>query len=74
MNQYVIANRIKDLSRSIYIQCLAGKASDNQQILDDIMELELALGNLRKHIDLERSGFYQPESDLKGLAEREALR
>lgn len=72
MNQYVIANRIKDLSRSIYIQCLAGKSCDNQQILDDIMDLELALGNLRKHIDLERSGYYKPESDLKGLAAREA--
>jgi hypothetical protein len=36
------------------------------------MDLELALGNLRKHIDLERSGYYNPKSDLSGLAAREA--
>lgn len=72
MNQYVIANKIKDLSRSIYIQCLAGKASDNNQILFDIQEIESELNALRACIALEQSGYYMPKSDLKGLAAREA--
>lgn len=72
MNQYIIANRIKDLSRAIYVISLSGKVADNDSLLNIVTELEGELLSLRQCIDLGKSGFYQPESDLKGLAAREA--
>lgn len=74
MNQYIIANRIKDLSRAIYILSLSGKVADNDNMIKLTDELEEEISSLRKCISLEQSGFYQPKSDLKGLAAREALR
>lgn len=72
MNQYIIANRIKDLSRAIYILSLSGKVADNDNMIKLTDELEEEISSLRKCISLEQSGFYHPKSDLKGLAAREA--
>ena len=72
-----ISTTIKDTSRSIYIQLLAGKTSQSDQLKDDIKDLENALIDLKTVMALENSGYIIQrcqESDLKGLAQREAMR
>lgn len=73
MNIQTISTTIKDTSRSIYIQLMAGKISAGGQLYNDIKDLEQAIAELKRILDLERSGYTQTiESDLRGLAEREA--
>ena len=68
-----ISSIIKDTSRSIYIQLMAGKVSTGEQLDNDIKDLEQAISGLKRILDLERSGYTQStKSDLRGLAEREA--
>lgn len=68
-----ISTTIKDTSRSIYIQLMAGKISAGEQLDKDIKDLERAIAGLKRILDLERSGYTQAtKSDLRGLAEREA--
>jgi hypothetical protein len=62
-----ISSTIKDTSRSIYIQLLAGKTK-SEQLINDISELEAAIGSLKSALDIG----YTTTSDLKGLAAREA--
>lgn len=70
-----ISTTIKDTSRSIYIQLMAGKISAGDQLDKDIKDLEQAISGLKRILDLERSGYTQIiKSDLKGLAQREAMR
>lgn len=70
-----ISTTIKDTSRSIYIQLMAGKISAGEQLDKDIKDLERAIAGLKRILDLERSGYTQAtKSDLRGLAEREAQR
>ena len=76
MNLNRISTTIKDTSRSIYIQLLAGKVSDSEQLTKDIREIENALVALKAVIALEQSGYSLPSgqtSDLKGLAARESM-
>ena len=71
-----ISTTIKDTSRAIYIQLLAGKVADSEQLKKDIKEIENALVALKALIALEQSGYsFQPNqvSDLKGLAQREQM-
>lgn len=69
-----ISTTIKDTSRSIYIQLMTGKISDGEQLDKDIKDLEQAISGLKRILDLERSGYTQEiKSDLRGLAEREAI-
>lgn len=73
MNIQTISTTIKDTSRSIYIQLMAGKISAGGQLYNDIKDLEQAIAELKRILYLERSGYTQTiESDLRGLAEREA--
>lgn len=68
-----ISSTIKDTSRSIYIQLMAGKVLAGEQLDNDIKDLEQAIAGLKRILDLERSGYTQAtKSDLRGLAEREA--
>ena len=68
-----ISTTIKDTSRSIYIQLMAGKISAVGQLYNDIKDLEQAIAGLKRILDLEHSGYTQTiKSDLRGLAEREA--
>lgn len=69
-----ISTTIKDTSRSIYIQLMAGKISAGDQLDKDIKDLERAISGLKLILDLERSGYTKIiKSDLKGLAQREAM-
>ena len=69
-----ISTTIKDTSRSIYIQLMAGKISAGEQLDKDIKDLERAISGLKCILDLERSGYTQTiKSDLRGLAERESI-
>lgn len=74
MNLNRISTTIKDTSRSIYVQLLSGKVQDRKQLINDVIDLEIALKDLRAKISLESSGYCAKESDLKGLAQREAMR
>lgn len=67
-----ISSTIKDTSRSIYIQLMAGKVSSGEQLDNDIKDLEQAITGLKHILDFERSGYTATKSDLRGLAEREA--
>jgi hypothetical protein len=52
---------------------MAGKISAVGQLYSDIKDLEQAIAGLKRILDLECSGYTQTiESDLRGLAEREA--
>lgn len=74
MDIQTISTTIKDTSRSIYIQLMAGKISAGEQLDKDIKDLERAIAGLKRILDLERSGYTQTiKSDLRGLAEREAI-
>lgn len=76
MDLHRISTTIKDTSRSIYIQLLAGKVSDSEQLKKDIKEIENALVALKALIALEQSGYSLTQnqtSDLKGLAQREQM-
>lgn len=74
MDIQTISTTIKDTSRSIYIQLMAGKISAWEQLDKDIKDLERAIAGLKRILDLERSGYTQTiKSDLRGLAEREAM-
>lgn len=72
MNINTFANTIKDTSRSIYIQLVAGQTCTHENLLKDIRDLENALVGVKACIALEKSGYCLHESDLKGLAAREA--
>lgn len=68
MDIQTISTTIKDTSRSIYIQLLAGKTKDSESLINDIKCLEDSLSLLKSLIMLDNT------SDLKGLAQREAMR
>lgn len=78
MNINRISNTIKDTSRSIYIQLVAGKMHDTKPLSKDIKELENALVALKAILTLEATGYMtdiEPtcnDSDLRGLAARES--
>ena len=68
-----ISTTIKDTSRSIYIQLMAGKISAGEQLHKALKDLEHAIAGLKPIILLDSFDYTQAtKSDLRGLAEREA--
>jgi hypothetical protein len=52
---------------------MVGKIPAGEQLYNDIKDLEQAIAGLKRILDLEYSGYtHTIESDLRGLAEREA--
>lgn len=70
MKTIELANKTKDLARTIYIQLVAGQTETNNQLIMDIHELETTLDDIKSLLTLEACGYHQ-ESDLTGLAKRE---